>query len=295
MSEERDIVASDTTISGIPMMPIEELKKLTAYVNKVKETLMIKGKDYIIDFDGRQYTARSGFAKLAQGFTLSDDPPIYTPIYYDEPQTFKFTHYIKKKPIERTITTKLYGFEVILKVINLQSGRYCHGEGACTVEELHHTNNMDPKWYHRVKATAKTRAWNRAVSNYVGSAEVSAEEMGLYPERKTVESDQTNAIELPEVTTPEWVFKDSVNMQGWDEIETVTLAWIENSGIMTPLEVFEVGHDAVKVWVRNAQGTFLGDNWGPINEMLMAAGFRYNQNEKRWRCNQSDLITDSEA
>ncbi len=92
MTEKSEALAKqETTLITIPMMDIEELQRLTAYVNTVKKTLMIEGKDYVID-GNRQYTARSGFAKLAQGFTLSDEAPIATPIYYDEAQEFTFKH-----------------------------------------------------------------------------------------------------------------------------------------------------------------------------------------------------------
>ena len=194
--EDKSIVPRALSPLAIPMMPIEELKKLTAYVNDVKRTLMKKDKDYVIE-GNKQYTARSGFAKLAQGFNLSDDLPIITKLTYDETKTWKFYYYLNKKKVEGVATTDILGFEAIVVVRN-PYGRQATGEGACTVEELHMTNNMSPKWYHRCLATAKTRAYNRAVSNFVGSADVSAEEMGLVydtdePERKQVDSEQTPA------------------------------------------------------------------------------------------------------
>lgn len=192
--ETRDIVTHER-VEGIPMMPINELKKLTAYVNEVKKTLMMKGKDYVIE-GNRQFTTRSGFAKLAQGFRLSDDRPEITVLYYDEPQTFEFVHRVRGKEKREVVETKIRGFEAVVKVVQLETGRYAHGEGSCTVEELHMTNNMSPKWYHRCLGTAKTRAWNRAISNFVGSADVSAEEMGFVydeepssPSRKQVDSE----------------------------------------------------------------------------------------------------------
>jgi len=197
VDKDKSLATTDQMSLAIPMMDIEELRKLTAYVADVKKTLMIAGKDYVID-GNRQYTARSGFAKLHQGFFLSDGKAEVKTLYYDEPHEFEYTHYIYKKPRHEKITTKIYGFEAYVTVKNVDTGRHASGEGACTVEELHQTNNMSPKWYHRCLGTAKTRAWNRAVSNFVGSADVSAEEMGLVydmeeperPERKPVESEQ---------------------------------------------------------------------------------------------------------
>ena len=82
--EDKSIVPHELSPLAIPMMDIKELKKLTAYVNNVKKTLMVKGKDYVID-GNRQYTARSGFAKLHQGFFLSDKRAEIKTLYYDEP------------------------------------------------------------------------------------------------------------------------------------------------------------------------------------------------------------------
>lgn len=223
--EAQDIVTADR-VEGIPMIPISELKKLTAYVNEVKKTLMKKGKDYVIE-GNRQYTTRSGFAKLAQAFRLSDDKPEITTLYYDEPQTFDFDHRVRNQLKHETVVTKIRGFEAVVKVIQLETGRYAHGEGSCTVEELHMTHNMSPKWYHRCLGTAKTRAWNRAVSNFVGSADVSAEEMGLVydeepssPSRKQVDSEQTE---------PESPIRLKPNAQ--DEGAERVLAAIELAGL----------------------------------------------------------------
>jgi len=239
-NEERDLAVPETTILAIPMMPIEELKQLTAYVNDVKRALMIEGQDYVIE-GNRQFTARSGFAKLSQGFFLSDGHAEVKTLYYDEPQEFEFTHRIRRELKKEKITTKIYGFEAYVTVINVNTGRYASGEGACTVEELHQTNNMSPKWYHRCLGTAKTRAWNRAVSNYVGSAEVSAEEMGLKytdeepkphaPERKEVESEKRDVYPSPEkFDTPTWDFADAIAMQGWDAVDGIIVAYLFDMG-----------------------------------------------------------------
>lgn len=179
--------AGDPHALSIPMMPIEELKRLTAYVNEVKKALMVEGKDYVREGD-RQYTCRSGFAKLAQGFMLSDEPPEITTLYYEEEKTWEFEYKLRRQWVKGEAVTKIKGFSARLRVIQNSTGRFASGEGVCTVQELHLTNNMSPKWYHRCLATAKTRAYNRAVSNFVGSADVSAEEMGLKYEDEGGES-----------------------------------------------------------------------------------------------------------
>jgi len=271
---------------GIPMMPIEELKKLTAYVNDVKKTLMQKDKDYVID-RGKQYTVRSGYAKLHQGFFLSDGIADVRKISQDKPTEYVFTHYINKIEIKETILTTVYGFEAYVTVINVSTGRHASGEGACTVDELHMTHNMTPKWYHRCLATAKTRAWNRAVSNYVGSADVSAEEMGLVyedegTEPKHVESEQRNkGIDLPEdFNIPEWDFAERVGQQSWNDVESVVKEWIRDSGL-SPVDTFEEPEsDAMRAWLRPK--AFLGDSFGRVAKMLDGAGFKWRPKEKRF-------------
>lgn len=279
MSEDKSL--------AIPMMPIEELKRLTAYVNDVKKTLMKQNRDYIID-GKKQYTTRSGFAKLAQGFNLSDDPPIMKTLKYDEPKTWNFNYYLNRIKVEGTATTDILGFEAVVVVRN-PYGRYATGEGACTVEELHMTNNMSPKWYHRCLATAKTRAYNRAISNFVGSADVSAEEMGLVydmpeTERKAVDAEQRDAYPSPEkFNTPTWDIADAIAQQGWNSVDGIIGAYLFDMGYQTPQDAFEVGHDIAKAWVRNAQGVYLGDAFKEVDTILQIAGFKYNKNEKRWR------------
>ncbi len=275
--QETDIIPMD-----IPMMDIEELKKLTAYVAEVKKVLMKENQDYVID-RGKQYTVRSGFAKLHQGFFLSDGIADVRKILQDKPTEYKFTHYIKRKPIDETIQTMVYGFEAYVTVINVSTGRHASGEGACTVDELHMTHNMTPKWYHRCLATAKTRAWNRAVSNYVGSAEVSAEEIGLRyeeeGERKNVESEQRDSFPLPEAfVIPDWEFAESLRAEGWVKLPEAFSAWVGNAGLRP--EMFKLEQDPARAVVKCVP--YLGDSFGDIARLLDKAGFKWRPKEKRF-------------
>ncbi len=306
--EDKSHTTQEIMPLAIPRLPIDELSKLTAYANEVKKTLMVKGEDYIVD-GNRQYTTRSGFAKLHQGFTLSDEAPIFTTIYYDEPKEFTFKHRIRRDLKTETISTKIYGFECIVKVINIDCGRFAHGEGACTLEELHQTNNMSPKWYHRLKATAKTRAWNRAISNYVGSAEISAEEIGLtYPgdeqgsqesqsNRKKVEASQTDVYPLPKIPldTPSWEFDEAVEAQGWEAVDGIIVAYLFDMGFTNPESAFEYGHDVAKAWIRNAPGVYFGDGMKEIDTVLQIAGFKYHGTEKRWRYPKLEKVSEEKA
>jgi len=295
--EDTPLATTEPSGLGIPMMPIEQLKKLTAYVNEVKKTLMTEGKDYVVD-GNRQYTCRSGFAKLHQGFFLSDDRPEITKILEDKPAEYTFKHMVRRREKTETFTTDLFGFEARVKVINLESGRYAWGEGACTISELAMTNNLSPKWYHRALGTAKTRAWNRAVSNYVGSAEVSAEEMGLVytddtddetPPRKKVDADVqvVDFVKPVELRIPEWLLTDELNRaeDSWKQAKKMTESWMKAAGFN--MADFEVKADNVKITVKPVKAIPLEDQ-PDVNGVMLAASFIKRKNI--YRLNKKDVI-----
>lgn len=296
MDEGKDtsIAVKEPTPLGIPMMPLEQLKRLTAYVADVKKILMTEGKDYIVD-GNRQYTARSGFAKLHQGFVLSDDKPEITKIMEKASVEYTFKHFVRRKEVTETFTTKIFGFEAKVRVINLETGRYAWGEGACTISELDMTNNLSPKWYHRCLSTAKTRAWNRAVSNYVGSAEVSAEEMGLVytddegSSRKNVEAD-VNVVDFvkpAKLRIPEWLLADELNRtkKAWSQAKEITESWMIAAGF--DLDDFEIKVDKFKITVKPRKAIPL-EKQPDIDGIMTAAGF--NKSQGLYRLNKKDVI-----
>jgi len=305
MSEGKDtsLATTEPKPLGIPMMPIEQLKLLTAYVNDVKKALMREGKDYIID-GNRQYTARSGFAKLHQGFILSDDRPEITKILEKEPVEYTFKHMVRRREKTETFTTDIFGFEALVRVVNLETGRYAWGEGACTISELAMTNNLSPKWYHRALGTAKTRAWNRAVSNYVGSAEVSAEEMGLVytddeappkerktdkkPEKKTDKPVKVQDFAKPvELQLPEWGLADELNRtdDSWSQGKDITEAWMKEAGFN--LADYEITVDGVKIKVTPLKAIPMAAQ-PDVNGVMLAAGF--SRSKGIWRLNRSEVV-----
>ena len=307
MSDEKTIVVVEPTPLGIPMMPIEQLKELTAYVNQVKKALMVEGKDYVKD-GNRQYTARSGFAKLHQGFFLSDAKAEIIKLYEDEPVEYTFKHFIRRRERAETFTTNLMGFEAYVTVINVDTGRHASGEGACTIAELSMTDNLSPKWYHRALGTAKTRAWNRAVSNYVGSAEVSAEERGLRyedesppsktPPRKEpakdvkVEETPRKVVDFMkpvELRVPDVALIDELNRaeDNWDIAETLTREWMIQAN-MNP-EDFNIAVDPMKLTVvprkripdsmkSGINGIMIGGGLQPT-KVKRADGYRMNKKD----------------
>jgi len=298
---EKGIVEATEDFLAIPMMPIEQLKRLTAYVNDVKKALMVVGQDYIVD-GKRQYTARSGFAKLAQGFGLSDDPAIIEELHTDEPNEYVYEYSIYKQRKTTTLRTDIMGFKAMVVVRN-RAGRMATGEGACTVEELYLTNNLSPKWYHRCLATAKTRAYNRAVSNFVGSAEVSAEELGLvYPEEeggggpegtaKPVEAKaEAVTIHLPaQLMTPSFNLKKVLREQGWEQGQVAAETWLSEAGVAL-LGNLEVKADTVKVAVGPARDkSFTTTQEKQIGTFLEVEGGFVCSSGQFWRLNKKDVM-----
>ena len=309
MSDHDQIIPVESTPLGIPMMPIEQLKKLTAYVSEVKKALMVEGKDYVKD-GNRQYTARSGFAKLHQGFFLSDAKAEIVKLFEKEPVDYTFKHKVRGEWKTEQFTTDIMGFEAYVTVINVETGRHASGEGACTIAELGMTNNLSPKWYHRALGTAKTRAWNRAVSNYVGSAEVSAEEMGLRYEDETpvrrvpvkvkeVEPSSTEEardvnvadfMKPAELRVPETALADELNRaeDSWDNAVLLTENWMMMANINA--NDFVVSVDAVKITVKPKKR--VPDEMMPTLETVMqSGGFLPTRGKtKTWRLNKAEVV-----
>ena len=309
MSDHDQIIPVESTPLGIPMMPIEQLKKLTAYVSEVKKALMVEGKDYVKD-GNRQYTARSGFAKLHQGFFLSDAKAEIVKLFEKEPVDYTFKHKVRGEWKTEQFTTDIMGFEAYVTVINVETGRHASGEGACTIAELGMTNNLSPKWYHRALGTAKTRAWNRAVSNYVGSAEVSAEEMGLRYEDETpvrrvpvkvkeVEPSSTEEardvnvadfMKPAELRVPETALADELNRKenNWDNAAMLTEQWLITAGIDPYNFITEV--DQFKITVK-AKKRIPDDIMSTLNTVMLSGGLvRTRSKAPVWRLNKRDII-----
>lgn len=306
--EKKEIIKAENASTfesplAIPMMPIEELSQLTAYVNKVKKALMKEGDDYIIDYQGRQYTARSGFSKLAQGFGLSDDPATVKTLYEEEPREYVITFKAGGKWKTKTVSTKIKGFEATVRVYN-KYGRQATNQGACTVEELHLQGKMGPKWYHVCLGTAITRAYNRAVSNFVGSAEVSAEEMGfVYEDKGEAETsgprkEKAEDVKVSDmmkkqedkIKAPEWDFRDEINRAPglWTQKNAVATLenWFIDAGWSNPKDIFEVKLDQVKLIV-SARGVDKAYRL-IIGDLLTSHGFK--KARKGWRLNKKDVV-----
>lgn len=258
---------------SIPMVPIEDLKKLTTYVNEVKKALMTEGVDYIIQ-GKNQYTARSGFAKLAQGFNLSDE-------------------ILEKEELTRD--NDFYGWRFVVRVYN-DYGRQATGVGACTVDEPNLRHHKD-RPYHDVYSIAYTRAWNRAVSNFVGSADVSAEEMSIGPDFKgkptTPAKANVKSIKIIDpikrssvINSPYWDLRDELNRsdEAWSDANEITLRWLYEAGLGK--DSVEIKVDSIKITVKAVKGLPV-DVLSELDSLLINNGF--TSSRQGWRLNKKDV------
>ena len=258
MREDKSPQETDIVPMDIPRMDIETLKSLTAFVAEVKKELMTEGRDYVVK-GGKQYTSRSGFAKLAQGFNLSDE-------------------ILKEEEIVRA--GDFYGFNFTIRVYN-SLGRQATGVGSCTVDEPNIQKSHQERPYHDCRSIAYTRAWNRAVSNFVGSAEVSAEEMSMDNDgsRREVESEQSESFLLPTTfVIPDWDVAEALRAEGWGNLETIFETFIGGS-TLDP-KMFKLEAEDLRAVVKCVP--FLGDSFGDIAKLLKGAGFTWRPKEKRF-------------
>jgi hypothetical protein len=144
--------AAVTTKQGLPAIvmpavsPKEAVEAWEQYQDLKKE---IATKDDIQKIGDKEFYKKSYWRKLATFFNLSVE-------VVEE----------KKEVFEQNI---IFYFTCKATAPN---GRFATGSGSCDLLEKGRKNTI-----HNARATAETRAFNRAVSNLVGGGEVSAEEV----------------------------------------------------------------------------------------------------------------------
>lgn len=181
--------------------------KLKEAVQDKEDIQMIKTKEGV-----RPFLKKSYWRKIATFFNIS----------------------VKVAEERREDIGKNIAFHFICKAI-APNGRFAIGAGSCDVFEKGYRNT-----FHNVRATAETRAFNRAVSNLVGGGEVSAEEMVQEENKEALATEkQIRAIfaigkskGLTGVKTKESIkkrfelksFKDLTKAQASEAIETANSA-----------------------------------------------------------------------
>lgn len=158
----------------VPVQPIVELAASIDDIAKQVElfqqlkTKLLGANDYQA-IQNKKYIKKSGWRKIALGFNLSDE------IIKEE-----------RKEYEED-GKKHFVWEVMAKAI-APNGRFSTATASCSSDE----RNFN-KTEHDVRATAGTRAKNRAISDLVGGGEVSAEEMGSSASAKKEQAVDTTA------------------------------------------------------------------------------------------------------
>lgn len=162
MNEETAVEVKQSIVE--PAVSAEQLVQHMKRFNELKAKLL--DKEDVVTIQNKPFVKRSGWRKIALAFNISDE------ILKEEKQEYQ-DHYTWR------ITVK----------VTAPNGRSAIGVGACSSNEKTFIHGE-----HDVYAISHTRAKNRAISDLVGSGEVSAEEIeGL--EHRTEESKQQNSTQ----------------------------------------------------------------------------------------------------
>jgi hypothetical protein len=150
---------------GEVMMPLDGdqlVESFDAY-QKLRGRLLVPD-DYQSAGGGRRFVKKSGWRKIATAFGLNIE--------------------LVRSVVERADDGSPTRAEVWARAI-APNGRFSDGDGYCDVSEDRFSGprGNKSKLENDLRATAATRATNRAISNLVGMGEVSAEEMAVTRER----------------------------------------------------------------------------------------------------------------
>jgi len=147
-----------------PVSDIVAIKEQFLQYEKLKASLLTS--DDIVTIQGKNRIKKSGFRKLATAFGISVD-------------------IIKE---EKEMTDSWFIRHITAKAI-APNGRYATCCASCSSSEK--TFN---KLENDVRATAQTRASNRAIADLIWAGEVSAEEIWLWSQKKTTQVSTTRVV-----------------------------------------------------------------------------------------------------
>lgn len=150
MQPTTTIVPTSENMSTIVLKPIQSIDAIIeAYkeYNLLKDRLLMENDYQVIKW--KKCIKKSGFRKLATAFGISTE--------------------ITRE--NRITLDKYFVYEVTVRATS-PNGRYAEACGSCASNEREFSHLEND-----VRATAQTRATNRATSDLIGSGEVSAEEL----------------------------------------------------------------------------------------------------------------------
>lgn len=159
VTEDKALVwaINDAPLPDMLLRPIADVDSIIDVYREYQclKSRLLEESDYQV-VRGKKYIKKSGFRKLSSAFNISTS--------ITREFRLEFEGYFVYEITARAIST---------------SGRYTEACASCASNEreFSHTD-------HDVRATAQTRATNRAIADLIGSGEVSAEEIG-YADGKT--------------------------------------------------------------------------------------------------------------
>ena len=133
----------------LPVNVENALEEWNAYQELTKK--LLDDSDYQ-EHKGKKYKKKSAWQKYARAFNINTE--------------------IVSKEIIRSKTNSVIEAEYTVRA-TLPNGRYVESDGSCDRREPGKKDMSS----HSIKATAKTRATNRAISELIGAGDVSADEL----------------------------------------------------------------------------------------------------------------------
>lgn len=210
--EAKDIkMSARTKIVELATAPEKILKQVSLF-EELKRKLL-SSKDYQ-NIGGKQYIKKSGWRMFSLAFNLSDE------ILKEERKEYKANN------------QEYFAWEVTVRV-TAPNGRYAEATASCSSNEKRFTH---PE--HDVRATAHTRAKNRAIADLIGGGEVSAEEMDAVLEE--VDSNYDNPSEQLATHKQLAFIKRLAQEKHVEDIGKATGVGLGEDGIVTKTQASEV-------------------------------------------------------
>lgn len=148
-----EIVEAPSRQALMPLDAADVVRGMTAYQELLPQ--LLDDSDYQAA-DGKRFVKKSGWRKIARAFNLSVT--------------------IVEISVERDENGKSTRAECVARA-KAPNGQVQDADGYCSIDEFTGKRADDKKLENTLRATATTRAKNRAIADLVGMGEVSAEEV----------------------------------------------------------------------------------------------------------------------
>ena len=208
MAEEKNIEKSDVPALAVPLVNPEDAEMAMATYQKLCNSILIPWDKR--KFDGDVLTQDSDFQRIKvkdrAGKSYERDFPKKSAfrklaLFYGVS-----TELVSSARTDRPDSSFTWGYIIKASVTNKEGKtRFTTGEGTCDSKEMSRGEYGNVRVEHDTRATAWTRAVNRAVSDLIGFGQVSAEEMtpgGTTEPRKVIDADARIVEDQPPPGVP---------------------------------------------------------------------------------------------